>query len=59
MFAEQENGTTSRAEVQQMVDAAMPVETVGLDGYGGAGFDRLGMGGAPAAGPQFVELERR
>ena len=48
---------TSRAEVQQMVDAAMPVETVGLDGYGGAGSDRLGMGGAPATGPQFVDLE--
>ncbi|GAA1396619.1 nitrate reductase molybdenum cofactor assembly chaperone [Luteococcus peritonei] len=48
---------SSRAEVQQMVDAAIPVETVGLDGYGGAGFDRLGMGGDPATGPQFVELE--
>lgn len=49
---------TSRAEVQQMVDAAMPSESVGLDGYGGAGFDRLGTGGQPT-GPQFVELERR
>ncbi|MGO4956559.1 nitrate reductase molybdenum cofactor assembly chaperone [Luteococcus sp. OSA5] len=35
---------STRAEVQAMVDAAMPTENVGLEGYGG---------------PQFVELERR
>lgn len=35
----------SRAEVQAMVDAAAPTETVGLDHY--------------STGPQFIELEKR
>lgn len=46
----------TRAEVQAMVDAAAPSETVGLD------HDLVGLptAGAPhRSGPQFVELERR
>ncbi|MEL4359114.1 MULTISPECIES: nitrate reductase molybdenum cofactor assembly chaperone [unclassified Luteococcus] len=39
---------STRAEVQAMVDAAMPVEQVGLEGYGG---DFLGM---PTATPDAI-----